>query len=190
MRTPVKLWLVMSAVVLQGCAGTRPAAGDGADAPLMTPVVEAAAVVSETTMDGSRGKSFGIVSFEDGPFGLVIKPKLRSMNPGPHALHVHENPSCAPDESGMPAGSAGGHYDPAGTGAHRGPYGEGHLGDLPNLMAEPNGMVTLPVLAPRLKVADLKGRSVMVHAGADRYDKYAEHEHGKGGMRMFCGVIR
>jgi Cu/Zn superoxide dismutase len=29
----------------------------------------------------------------------------------------------------------------------------------------------------------------MIHAGADRYDQHAAHAHGKGGMRMYCGVI-
>ena len=154
------------------------------------PVPEAAVVISESTMDGRRGKTFGLVSFEDGPHGLVISPRLHGLTPGPHAAHIHENASCAPDEMGMPAGAAGGHYDPLGSGAHEGPYGEGHLGDLPNLIVEPNGMASLPVVAPRVTLADLKGRSLMIHAGADRYDKYAEHEHGKGGMRMYCGIIR
>jgi len=154
------------------------------------PVVEAAVVVSETKMDGRRGKTHGIISFENSPYGLVITPKLHGLDPGAHAAHVHENASCAADDSGVPAGAAGDHYDPHASGKHTGPYGEGHLGDLPNLHVEPNGMAYVPVLAPRVTVADLRGRSLMIHAGADRYDEYAEHEHGKGGMRMYCGIIR
>lgn len=172
-----------------GCSDSESKPGNNrADG--FSPVVEAAVVVSETTMDGKRGKTFGIVEFEDGPHGLIIKPRLHGMDPGLHAAHIHEFPSCEPDEMGMPAGAAGGHYDPQGSGVHAGPYGEGHLGDLPNLSVEPNGMATLTVVAPRVTVADLKGRSLMIHAGQDRYDSYAEHEHGKGGMRMYCGVIR
>ncbi|NNE62329.1 MAG: superoxide dismutase, partial [Woeseia sp.] len=75
-------------------------------------------------------------------------------------------------------------------GEHAGPYGDGHLGDLPNLLVEPSGVSYVPVLAPRVTVADVKGRSLMIHAGADRYDEYGEHMHGKGGMRMYCGIIR
>ncbi len=174
--------VALAAVLLSGCA-----ARGGSK---IEPVVEAAAVVAETTADGKRGRTYGIVEFEDGPYGLVIKPRLHNLDPGPHAAHIHENPDCGPDEMGMPAGAAGDHYDPAGTGKHAGPYGEGHLGDLPNLIAEPTGMATLPVVAPRVSVEDLRGRSLMIHAGADRYDSYAKHQHGKGGMRMFCGVIR
>ena len=172
-----------------GCGDSESTSAD-AKKKTFKPVVEAAAVVSETAMDGSAGKTFGIVEFKDGPHGLIVKPKLHGLDPGLHAIHVHENPSCEPDDMGMPAGAAGGHYDPENSGVHAGPYGEGHLGDLPNLTVEPTGMATLTVVAPRVTVADLKGRSLMIHAGPDRYADYAEHEHGKGGMRMFCGVIR
>lgn len=174
--------LAVSAAFLAACA-----AGGGAK---VKPAVQAAVVIAESTPDGLRGRTYGMVSFEDGPHGLVIIPQLHGLDPGPHAAHVHENPSCAADAMGMPAGAAGDHFDPHGTGKHAGPYGDGHLGDLPNLIVEANGMATLPVIAPRVTVADLRGRSLMIHAGADRYDEYAKHEHGKGGMRMFCGVIR
>ncbi|NNF51910.1 MAG: superoxide dismutase [Gammaproteobacteria bacterium] len=182
--------LIVASLLIWGCTDSDSNQA-GNNSKKFTPVVEAAVVVAETTMDGRPGKTFGIVEFEDGPHGLIIKPRLHGMDPGPHAAHVHEHPSCEPDdEMGMPAGAAGGHYDPEGTGVHAGPYGQGHLGDLPNLIVEPTGMASLTVVAPRVTVADLKGRSLMIHAGADRYDSYAEHEHGKGGMRMYCGVIR
>jgi len=45
------------------------------------------------------------------------------------------------------------------------------------------------VLAPRLKLADLPGRSLMVHAGGDNH---ADHPAplGGGGARVACGVIQ
>ena len=57
----------------------------------------------------------------------------------------------------MAALAAGGHYDPDKTDRHAGPYGNGHLGDLPFLYVDKEGKASLPVLAPRLKVADLQG---------------------------------
>ncbi|MGB5245982.1 MAG: superoxide dismutase family protein [Woeseia sp.] len=189
MRKVNTVLIVLGSLLGYGCASPEPAASVP-EAQTFRPVVEAAVVVRETTMDGRRGKTFGMVSFEDGPYGLVVTPRLHDMDPGSHAVHVHENPSCAMDEAGMPAGAAGDHYDPGGSGLHRGPYGDGHLGDLPNLNVEPTGMAFVPVLAPRVTVADLKGRSLMIHAGADRYEEYGEHMHGKGGMRMYCGVIK
>lgn len=189
MRRANAALLVLGSLVSYGCASPEPAAVVPEPQSFM-PVVEAAVVVRETTMDGRRGKTFGLVSFEDSPYGLVITPRLHGMDPGSHAAHVHENASCAMDEAGVPAGAAGDHYDPNGSGLHTGPYGDGHLGDLPNLNVESNGMSFVPVLAPRVTVADLEGRTLMIHSGADRYNEYGEHIHGKGGMRMYCGVIK
>jgi superoxide dismutase, Cu-Zn family len=46
-----------------------------------------------------------------------------------------------------------------------------------------------PELAPRVKVADVRGRALMIHHGADRYQDHAHHHQGMGGARMYCGVI-
>lgn len=139
-----------------------------------------------------EGASVGTVTFLDSQYGLLVAPNLHDLTVGPHATHIHENPSCAPTKMGdmvHPAGAAGGHYDPGESGYHTGPYGNGHLGDLPNLYVEADGTATIPVLAPRVKAADLKGRSLMIHAEADRYDAASDHQHSMGGPRMYCGVI-
>jgi Cu/Zn superoxide dismutase len=39
---------------------------------------------------------------------------------------------------------------------HEGPYGEGHLGDLPALYVGTDGKTALPVLATRLKIRDMR----------------------------------
>jgi Cu-Zn family superoxide dismutase len=136
----------------------------------------------------------GTIKLTDTRYGLLVTPDLRGLAPGLHATHVHENPSCAATQMGdhtMIAGAAGEHFDPQGTKRHAGPYGNGHLGDLPNLTAEPDGRVTVPVLAPRLKTADLLDRALIIHEGADRYDDSDTHgQHSKGGPRMYCGLIR
>ena len=93
------------------------------------------------------------------------------------------------DGKAVPALGAGGHFDPGKTGKHLGPYGDGHLGDLPPLFADAAGRSTLPVLAPRLKTADVKGRSLMVHAGGDNYADQPE-PLGGGGPRIACGVVK
>jgi len=87
----------------------------------------------------------------------------------------------------MPGLAAGGHYDPQQTGRHLGPFGEGHKGDLPVLVVEADGTARTPVTAPRLKVADLKGRSLMIHAGGDTYSD--EPPMGGGGGRIACGIV-
>jgi len=138
------------------------------------------------------GAAVGQVTISESPYGLVFTPAMNGLVPGLHGFHVHENPSCAPLEKDgrmVPALAAGGHYDPAGIKRHGLPWGDGHLGDLPALYVDNNGNATYPVLAPRLKMDDVKGRSLMVHVGGDNH---ADHPTplGGGGARIACGVIK
>jgi superoxide dismutase, Cu-Zn family len=137
------------------------------------------------------GKDIGTITVSDSQYGLLVVPQLNSLLPGMHGFHIHQNPDCSPsvkDDKKVTALAAGGHLDSDGTGRHEGPYGKGHLGDLPALYVGNDGKATLPVLAPRLKVADLKGHSVMIHAGGDNYSDQPE-KLGGGGARVACGVI-
>lgn len=160
---------------------------------LMTGIAVAGEVTLEmfqTTASGA-GASVGRLTVKDTPYGALFTPHLKGLEPGLHGFHVHQNPDCGPgqkDGQTVPGLAAGGHYDPAGTGRHEGPYGDGHLGDLPPLYVEDDGTAVLPVLAPRLKTTALKGRSLMIHAGGDNY---ADHPQklGGGGARKACGVI-
>lgn len=138
------------------------------------------------------GADIGSVIARENPYGVVFAPRLSGLAPGVHGFHVHENPSCGPKEKDgkqVAALAAGGHFDPKKTGRHAGPWGEGHLGDLPVLYVDAQGKAEHAVLAPRLKLADLKGRSLMVHAGGDNH---ADHPDplGGGAARVACGVIR
>ncbi|WP_111415414.1 superoxide dismutase family protein [Billgrantia lactosivorans] len=136
-------------------------------------------------------ESIGSISYEDTDHGLLLTPDLSELPPGVYGFHLHQNASCEPgeDDSGdtQAAGEAGGHHDPDDAGSHEGPYGEGHLGDLPVLIVNEDGKATLPVLAPRLSAEDLEGRSLMIHEGGDTYTD--EPKLGGGGSRMACGVI-
>lgn len=137
------------------------------------------------------GTSLGTVVAEDTRRGVVFTPDLSGLTPGIHGFHVHTNPSCAPKEQdgkSVPALAAGGHYDPSSSGKHEGPWGDGHLGDLPALFVTADGRSTHPVLAPRLRVSDLAGRSLMLHAGGDNHADHPE-KLGGGGARIACGVV-
>ncbi len=143
---------------------------------------------AEKTGDGA---ALGTVRVVETPYGLAFYPSLKGLPPGLHGFHVHEKPSCAPAEANgapVPAGGAGGHLDPQGTKRHGEPWGDGHLGDLPPLFVAADGSAMNPVLAPRLKLADVRNRSLMVHAGGDNH---ADHPAplGGGGARVACGVI-
>lgn len=142
--------------------------------------------------DQGVGKEIGTVTASDSKYGLILTPQLSDMAPGLHGFHVHDKPDCShamKEGKAVPALAAGGHYDPANTGKHEGPYGNGHLGDLPALYVAADGKATVPVLAPRLKVADIKGRSLMIHAGGDNYAD-SQAPLGGGGARAACGVVK
>lgn len=150
-------------------------------------------VVPMTLVDEKgSGAPVGQVTISESAYGLVFTPKLAGLTPGVHGFHVHTNPDCAPGEKDGkrgPALAAGGHYDPKKTDRHGTPWGDGHLGDLPPLFVDADGNANQPVLAPRLKMADMKGRALMVHAGGDNH---ADHPAplGGGGGRVACGVSK
>lgn len=140
--------------------------------------------------ENGMGAGVGQVVVTESKYGLVFSPALAGLTPGLHGFHVHENASClAKEKDGkqVPALAAGGHFDPQKTGQHGTPWGEGHLGDLPALYVNAEGKATQAVLAPRLTLKDLKGRSLMIHAGGDNH---ADHPAalGGGGARVVCGA--
>lgn len=161
-----------------------------------TPVSAAEKTITMTAISASgTGQTLGTVTAKDTRQGLMLVPQLSGLSPpGPHGFHVHEKPDCGPGmgANNQPAAgmAAGGHYDPKKTGQHHGPHDQGgHLGDLPPLVVDGNGAASLPVIAPRLKVKDLAGRSLMIHAGGDNYSDQPV-ALGGGGSRIACGVIR
>jgi Cu-Zn family superoxide dismutase len=138
------------------------------------------------------GSVIGTVTASTSAYGTILTPHLSGLTPGLHGFHVHTNPTCNPaqKDNKMVAGlAAGGHYDPSGSGKHLGPYGNGHLGDLPPLYVDADGKATLPVLAPRINLSDLKGRSLMIHAAGDNYSDLPS-PLGGGGARVACGVAQ
>ena len=142
--------------------------------------------------DKGVGAAIGSITASDSKHGLVLTPSLHGLAPGLHGFHVHQNPSCdAKEKDGkmVPALAAGGHFDPAGTNKHGEPWGDGHLGDLPPLYVDSAGNASQPVLAPRLKVADLAGRAIMIHAGGDNHSDHPA-PLGGGGARVACGVVK
>lgn len=137
------------------------------------------------------GASIGTVTFKQTAKGLLITPALGKLSPGEHGFHIHENGSCeaALKDGKMGAAlAAGGHLNPEKV-AHHGTPLDGHLGDLPALTVNDKGFATTPVLAPRLKLTDIQGRAIMIHAGGDNYSDTPK-PLGGGGDRVACGVIK
>lgn len=152
-------------------------------------------VVNIQQLDVEKGnKDIGTVEITESKYGLVFTPNLKDLTEGLHGFHIPENPSCdAKEKDGkLTAGlAAGGHWNPHKAPHHGFPWSdEAHLGDLPALTVLHDGTATNPVLAPRLKTLDeIKGRSLMIHAGGDNHSDHPA-PLGGGGARMACGVIK
>ncbi|PJG84418.1 superoxide dismutase family protein [Conservatibacter flavescens] len=187
----MKLTLKSSLIAL-GLAGMSSVAFADA-AKTETPVEKI--VVQVQQLDPEKGnKDVGTVEITESAYGLVFTPNLQGLTSGVHGFHIHQNPSCEPKEKDgkLTAGlAAGGHWDPKETKAHGFPWSDqAHLGDLPVLVVLEDGTATTPVLAPRLqKLADVKERALMIHAGGDNHSDHPT-ALGGGGARMACGVIK
>jgi Cu-Zn family superoxide dismutase len=139
------------------------------------------------------GEAIGTVQLSESDGGLTLAIDVRGLAPGGHGMHLHENGSCEPaanDEGEVAAAqAAGGHYDPESTGTHAGPEGQGHKGDLPLLEVGSDGTAVTELTAPRLTLADARGKALIIHAGGDNYSDQPE-PLGGGGDRVACGVVQ
>lgn len=135
------------------------------------------------------GDKIGEITIGEHSKGASFKAAITGLPKGEHGFHVHENGDCGPGmkDGKMAAGlAAGNHYDPDGAKSHKGPNGAGHKGDTPKLSATDDG-IDQTVTAPRLNLADIAGRSIVIHEGGDNYTDDPENGGGKG--RIACGVI-
>lgn len=164
-----------------------------AAAALMLPATafaeSATATINAITAEGT-GAALGMAKITDSKDGAVFEVEIKGLS-GEHGFHVHEKGDCGPGEKDgkKQAGlAAGPHFDPSKSGKHAGPQGAGHAGDLPKLVLKETGE-KVTVTAPRLKVADIVGRTLMIHEAGDNYaDDPAPLGGGKG--RIACGVIQ
>lgn len=121
--------------------------------------------------------------------GVSLSITVSGISPGPHGFHLHTAGQCAaPDFQ-----SAGGHLNPTGE-SHGLMNADGqHLGDLPNLLAAPDGSANKTV---RLtgdpdylveQIFDGDGTAIIIHAGPD--DGVSDPA-GNAGPRVACGIIK
>ena len=152
--------------------------------------------VHKITSKGIGEKLGTITAFDTKSGFLGLKFDLSDqLPPGGHGTHVHQNGSCEPAEKdgvAVAGLAAGGHYDPHNANKHEGPSGNGHLGDLPVLYVNVDEDGARPVehtlVAPRLKLADIRGRAIVIHEGSDNF-RDDPKPLGGGGSRIACGVV-
>ncbi len=148
------------------------------------------------TISGAEGSGVSghmeIVQSSDGVVPTVlVTVEVSGLEPGSvHGCHIHENGTCEPN-----FGAAGGHLDP-------GPYGMSnpdanhpfHMGDLPNLVADDNGVAKFEHRTSRVTISDGpltlfddNGSAIIVHVDPDLGT--TGQKGGAGGARLACGVI-
>jgi superoxide dismutase, Cu-Zn family len=146
--------------------------------------------LNQISADGVGAKA-GTVTIRQTKDGVELAIDLTGLTPGEHGFHLHEHGSCDPaDKDGKKTSgqSAGPHWDPAATKAHKGPGGGGHKGDLPKLTVPEGGKLKAKVPVAGLTLEDLAGKSLMIHAGGDNYSDTPK-PLGGGGDRIVCGVV-
>ncbi|CAH8291283.1 Cu-Zn family superoxide dismutase [Mariniflexile fucanivorans] len=124
---------------------------------------------------------------ENGTVNMVAT--LSGLEPGVHAIHIHESSDCSsPDGK-----SAGGHWNP--TKEPHGKWGAEtgyHKGDIGNLTADENGDASISISTDEWCIGcgddtkDIIGKGIIVHAGVD---DFTTQPTGDAGGRVSCGGI-
>lgn len=147
-------------------------------------------IAASADLVAADGKKVGtVVLRESANQGVWLNISVAGLEPGPHAIHVHETGKCEGDFS-----SAGGHFNPEGH--KHGILVEGgpHAGDLPNLHVPDGGSLQVELFAPQLTLAkdaknsvfDADGSAIVIH---QKIDDYTSQPAGDAGGRIACGVI-
>jgi len=133
----------------------------------------------------------GMVRFRDVRGGVEVSVEVRGLprfkpgtantpQIGPHGFHIHEGGSCIVGNPNNPFASAGEHWNPT-----KQPHGN-HPGDFPVLFSN-NGYARMTFFTNKFRVADILGKTVVIHQGPD---DYRTQPAGGSGKRIACGVIR
>ncbi|RWZ54871.1 superoxide dismutase family protein [Halobacillus fulvus] len=143
----------------------------------------------ETSIYNSENDKIGTATFTERSEGTALKLKVEGLEPGVHGVHIHEFSKCdAPDFK-----TAGNHFNPLNK--EHGLMNEAgsHAGDLPNVEADPGGMVDVELMLPDAKLKEgrdsllrQEGTSIIIQSGPD--DGMSQPS-GDSGERIACGKI-
>lgn len=138
----------------------------------------------------SGSNASGTVTFTTADNGEVtMTATLTGLEPGTHAIHLHENADCSADDGT----SAGGHWNP--TNEKHGKWGDAegyHKGDIGNFEADAdgNGSITFTTDEWCIDCEDpnmnIVGKGIIVHQGTD---DFTSQPSGDAGARISCGGI-
>jgi Cu-Zn family superoxide dismutase len=119
---------------------------------------------------------------------VQVTGEVKGLKPGAeHGFHVHEKGDCSSGD-GM---STGGHFNPTTTAHGQHGHGTHHVGDLPSLMADAQGVAKIDFTSTTLTLkpgtTSIMDKGLIVHRDPD---DYKTQPTGNSGPRVACGVIR
>lgn len=142
-----------------------------------------AAPAASATLAGKSGSQVsGSVGFSETTGGVRVTAEVKGLTPGEHGFHIHESGDC----SAADATSAKGHYNPASKAHGHHTAMEHHSGDMNNLVANAQGEAKASMEIKGVTLAEIGGRSVVIHADPD---DYKSQPAGNSGKRIACGTI-
>ncbi len=172
----------------------------------------------EATMRSADGTTLGVVRFELQRNHTLVRVFLPKAPAGAaldafHGFHIHANNNpvngdgCLIEPGSLPTtwfGSADGHWSLPGQ-THN-----NHLGDMPNVLINPDGGTEMTFLTAKIDLSQLVGKAVVLHALPDNFNnipvgappgasgQYTAVDQvsldrtaatGNAGDRIACGVI-
>ena len=196
----MRLATVLAALLLAGCVSIE---ANEAPSPPSPPAPRPSVALGrslDAPIVNAQGASIGTAHFKEGAWGVVIRLDFnaRSLSPGWHGAHLHQNGDCSDFAAGFQA--SGAHVGHGMDGAQHGLLNAAgpESGDLANIYAPdaaafgaelytPN--VTLAAVAQdwRMPLLGAKGAALIVHASAD---DHATQPLGGAGARVACAAIK
>ncbi|MFD1602524.1 superoxide dismutase family protein [Flavobacterium artemisiae] len=138
----------------------------------------------------SNSKVGGTAVFTEKNGKVTFTAKVSGLEPGVHAIHIHEKADC----SSADGSSAGGHWNPTFKKHGKWGVGEYHKGDIGNFTADAKGNGTITLTTDEWCIGcgdtnkDVLGKGLIVHAGTD---DFTTQPTGNAGGRVACaGIIK
>ncbi|PKR79928.1 superoxide dismutase [Brumimicrobium salinarum] len=138
----------------------------------------------------SESDATGTIKFEEKAGQVAMEADFEGLNPGTHAIHLHENANC----SSADGKTAGGHWNP--TNEPHGKWGDAegyHKGDIGNFEVGEDGKALVNFETSEWCIdcddenKNIIGRSVIIHQGGD---DFTSQPSGDAGKRIGCAEIK